>query len=148
MPHHSPARISRRAWSSYAIVSLVLLGLGYHYNIANTWLVARSGAQSSRGQRASGVTDFEEFDWDTTPTYKHLEYSPCYTQEGNYQCARLELPMDYWNGTTNATVRILSSRTLSTHPFMGIQIGAAALAARVLIKDREKENQSCHLGDV
>nr|POE88123.1 putative hydrolase [Quercus suber] len=44
------------------------------------------------------------FDWDTTITSPQLQYSSCY--DDAFQCARLELPMDYWNGTTNATISL------------------------------------------
>ena len=50
--------------------------------------------------------------------------------------------------TYSAEVRILSSRTLSTHPLISSQIGAAAIAARVLIKDSETEKRSYLLKDV
>ena len=35
------------------------------------------------------------------PTLKHLNYTPCYP---GFQCARLELPLDHFNGTTNANI--------------------------------------------
>lgn len=44
-----------------------------------------------------------DFNWNTSPVHHNLEYSPCYTSLGHFSCARLELPLDYWNGTTNET---------------------------------------------
>ncbi|TKX18773.1 hypothetical protein C1H76_9034 [Elsinoe australis] len=36
-------------------------------------------------------------------TRSELEYTPCYD---GLQCARLELPLDYWNGTTDKTISL------------------------------------------
>ncbi|KAF2724020.1 hypothetical protein K431DRAFT_241606, partial [Polychaeton citri CBS 116435] len=41
--------------------------------------------------------------WDKLRTSKNLEYSTCYS---DFQCARLELPMDYWNGTTDEKISL------------------------------------------
>ncbi|KAF4552194.1 Hypothetical protein D9617_11g010430 [Elsinoe fawcettii] len=43
------------------------------------------------------------FTWDGLPTTPELEYVSCY--DGLY-CARLELPLDYWNGTTDKTISL------------------------------------------
>ena len=45
-------------------------------------------------------------------------------------------------------VRILSSRALTMRPLISSHVGAATLAARVLIADNEKEIRSCLLEDV
>lgn len=52
------------------------------------------------------IANTSDFSWLTTPTYKHLKYAPCYPSWGEFQCARLELPLDYWNGTTNETLSL------------------------------------------
>lgn len=48
-----------------------------------------------------------------TQTLKELEYRPCYDI---FQCARLELPMDYWNGTTNKTISLAVIKLPATVP--------------------------------
>ncbi|KAK6003422.1 hypothetical protein QM012_009193 [Aureobasidium pullulans] len=66
------------------------------------------------------------FDWETLKPSTSLQYTPCYEI---YQCARLILPMDYWNGTTNATVTLALVKKPAivpvTHPRYG---GAVVLA--------------------
>lgn len=55
--------------------------------------------------------DTAEFDWDSLQTLPHLSYSPCnYGDLGDFQCARLQLPMDYWNGSTDATISLAVMR--------------------------------------
>ena len=61
------------------------------------------------GSPATGkapTSDTGDFNWLTSPTYDHLKYAPCYPSWGEFQCARLELPLDYWNGTTNETLSL------------------------------------------
>jgi len=75
--------------------------------IINSWYVPTS----------SVVTETSpEFNWHTSPAYTHLEYSPCYLSLGDFQCARLELPLDYWNGTTNATLSLAVIRKPAAVP--------------------------------
>jgi pimeloyl-ACP methyl ester carboxylesterase len=57
-----------------------------------------------------------DFNWHTSPAYGHLQYSPCYSDIGDFQCARLELPLDYWNGTTNATLSLAVIRKPAVVP--------------------------------
>lgn len=52
------------------------------------------------------TSNTSDFNWLTSPTYKHLKYAPCYPSWGEFYCARLELPLDYWNGTTNETLSL------------------------------------------
>ncbi|KAF2226063.1 TAP-like protein-domain-containing protein [Elsinoe ampelina] len=48
-------------------------------------------------------SDANGFSWDKIATTPELEYAPCY--DGMY-CARLKLPLDYWNGTTDKTISL------------------------------------------
>jgi pimeloyl-ACP methyl ester carboxylesterase len=66
--------------------------------------------------RSVAATASSEFNWHTSPAYSHLQYSPCYTSSGDFQCARLELPLDYWNGTTNATLSLAVIRKPAAVP--------------------------------
>lgn len=67
------------------------------------------------------------FYWDTAPTSKSLEYAPCYIDKRDYQCARLAMPMDYWNGTTNATVSLAVIRQPAKVPVTDPRYGGAVL---------------------
>lgn len=58
----------------------------------------------STGEASAAKTS--NFSWLTSPTFKHLKYAPCYPSWGEFYCARLELPLDYWNGTTNETLSL------------------------------------------
>jgi hypothetical protein len=60
------------------------------------------------------------FKWSKVPSKPYLDYVHCY---GGFRCARLELPMDYWNDTTNATVSVAVIKKPAavpvTHPKYG-----------------------------
>ncbi|KAH9832382.1 TAP-like protein [Teratosphaeria destructans] len=64
------------------------------------------------------------FDWDSISSHATLKYTPCYDK---YQCAKLSLPMDYFNGTTDAYISLavirLPAAVSVTHP----QYGGAVL---------------------
>jgi pimeloyl-ACP methyl ester carboxylesterase len=62
--------------------------------------------KASKGTSEASTPHTSDFSWLTAPTYKYLKYAPCYPSWGEFQCARLELPLDYWNGTTNATLSL------------------------------------------
>jgi pimeloyl-ACP methyl ester carboxylesterase len=64
------------------------------------------------------------FDWDTAETKTHLHYTPCYEY---LQCARLELPMDWFNRTTNATISLAVIRQPALVPVTHPQYGGAIL---------------------
>jgi hypothetical protein len=64
------------------------------------------------------------FDWDTIETKTHLGYTPCYK---DLQCARLELPMDWFNQTTNATISLAVIRQPAVVPVTHPQYGGAIL---------------------
>ena len=69
----------------------------------------------------------EAFSWDRLPTKPYLEYQDCYKDEGEYQCARLELPVDYWNGTTDATISLAVIRKPAVVPVTHPKYGGAIL---------------------
>ena len=69
--------------------------------------------QATSEEPAANTSDFS---WLTAPTYKHLQYAPCYPSWGDLQCARLELPLDYWNGTTNETLSLAVIRRPAVVP--------------------------------
>ncbi|KAM0721053.1 hypothetical protein Q7P37_003339 [Cladosporium fusiforme] len=73
---------------------------------------------------ASGQHPHESFDWDDVKASPHLQYTPCY---GDLQCARLELPMDWFNHTTNATISLAVVRQPAVVPVTHPQYGGAVL---------------------
>lgn len=71
----------------------------------------------------------EAFSWDSLKTQPHLEYTDCYTEaeNGPFQCARVEVPMDYWNGTTDAKVSLPVIRKAAKVDVLSNQYGGAVL---------------------
>lgn len=64
------------------------------------------------------------FSWDAAIAHSDLVFSDCH--EG-HQCARLWLPMDYWNGTTDAKVNIAIVRKPAKVPVTHPRYGGAVL---------------------
>jgi len=103
-------------WTTVALLALLLTILYLKYPGKDIWsLTGRHHAASTlertdpvgddRGSPSHASTDFS---WDSVATLPYLSYTPCYTAEaaGGYQCARLELQMDYWNSSTHATISL------------------------------------------
>ncbi|KAI5275952.1 hypothetical protein E4T47_01072 [Aureobasidium subglaciale] len=65
-----------------------------------------------------------DFDWGVLNPSTSLQYSPCYD---GYQCARLSLPLDYWNGTTDATVNLALIKKPAIVPVNHPQYGGAII---------------------
>lgn len=83
-----------------------------------TWL------PSMKGSSDHAITNDKAFSWDALETKPYLDYTDCY---GDFQCARLELPMDYFNGTTNATISLAVIRQPAVVPVTHPQYGGAVL---------------------
>ena len=66
----------------------------------------------------------QDIDWSTIPTLPHLEYKSCYD---NFQCARLELPLDYWNGTTDKTISLAIVKLPAVVPVSDPRYGGPVL---------------------
>lgn len=66
----------------------------------------------ARNQAEVGTPAY--FNWSSISSSPHLEYSKCYG--GGFQCARLELPMDYWNHTTDETISLAIIRKPAAVP--------------------------------
>ncbi|KAK4508110.1 hypothetical protein PRZ48_001848 [Zasmidium cellare] len=66
----------------------------------------------------------KQFSWNTTRALPHLAYEPCFEE---FQCARLELPMDYFNGTTNDTIGLAVIRRPAAVPVTDSRYGGAVL---------------------
>ena len=80
-----------------------------------TWFPLRIDAPNPQDE-----VECTAFKWSSVPSKPYLDYVDCY---GGFKCARLELPMDYWNGTTNATVSVAVVKQPAvvpvTHPKYG-----------------------------
>lgn len=86
----------------------------------NSWFsLTRQLTIDSGPHRAYG-----KFDWRCLETKPYLDYTPCY---GDFQCARLELPMDYWNDTTDATISLAIIKSPAPVPVTHSQYGGAIL---------------------
>ncbi|KAI9684587.1 MAG: hypothetical protein M1822_005675 [Bathelium mastoideum] len=44
-----------------------------------------------------------DFEWSNLPVLNDLQYTPCFE---DLQCARLRLPLDWWNGTTSESISL------------------------------------------
>lgn len=80
------------------------------------WTVLPAGQWRHLNASTSVTANSTEFNWHTSPAHKHLQYEPCYSSLGDFQCARLELPLDYWNGTTNGTLSLAVIRKPAAVP--------------------------------
>ncbi|KAK3069936.1 hypothetical protein LTR53_011348 [Teratosphaeriaceae sp. CCFEE 6253] len=88
------------------------------------WSVDRS-PQATDGERVR-----ETFTWGSLTASPKLAYVPCYEGprfDGPFACARLALPMDYWNGTTNATIGLAVIRKPAAVPVTDKRYGGAIL---------------------
>ncbi|KAL1651313.1 hypothetical protein SLS58_000652 [Diplodia intermedia] len=73
---------------------------------------ARQHAEASKTPR---------FSWDAIPSTKHLAFQPCYR---DFRCTRVQLPLDWWNGTfpdrhVSLAVTMLPAKVPVTDPRYG-----------------------------
>ncbi len=114
-PRQQQHRISRSRWP--LIVAALLLAVWSLRPRQGTWFPLRDSNPSPAVSKS--------FSWDEVRAKPYLDYHDCYDDlsEGGFKCARLELPMDYWNGTTDATVSIAILKSPAavpvTHPKYG-----------------------------
>ncbi|KAK0249180.1 hypothetical protein LTS09_015650 [Friedmanniomyces endolithicus] len=105
-----------------AIVARLQTGSWFLFGVSSTRTTADEGTHGV-------AVDWDTF-WDTLPTRPKLEYTPCFDQTplgGPFQCARLELPMDYWNGTTDATISLAILRSPAVVPVTDPRYGGVIL---------------------
>jgi pimeloyl-ACP methyl ester carboxylesterase len=101
--------------ASLMIIAIVWL---YHANTGSSLDAASSQDVGSPQQTTA------QFDWSGLKTKTHFQYTPCYE---SLQCARLELPMDWFNETTNATISLAVVRQPAAVPVTHPQYGGAIL---------------------
>ena len=75
--------------------------------------------------RSDYPNPFPYFDWDSINAHADLQYTPCFNE--HLQCARLKLPMDWFNETTNATISLAVIRQPAVVPVTHPQYGGAIL---------------------
>ncbi|KAJ8092912.1 hypothetical protein PM082_023546 [Marasmius tenuissimus] len=49
------------------------------------------------GRQENGTKSWSESSWGTLQPSKDLQWVPCYTEQGGFQCTRLEVPLNYSN---------------------------------------------------
>ncbi|KAF2836580.1 hypothetical protein M501DRAFT_248976 [Patellaria atrata CBS 101060] len=101
------------AFSCFLVVSLT------HFipsSVASALFFWRTSS-STYGQKNISNSTANQFDWSTIQPSRYLHFKPCYD---DLQCARLEVPLDYWNGTD---------------PDITVTIAIAKLPARVSVTD-------------
>ncbi|KAK0935492.1 hypothetical protein LTR29_012965 [Friedmanniomyces endolithicus] len=127
-PHQSPRKRSGlvklllAATCAGAIVARLQTGSWFPFDGSSGRVAADEGAFEV-------AVDWNTF-WDTLPTRPKLEYTPCFDRTpfgGPFQCARLELPMDYWNGTTDATISLAIIRSPAVVPVTDPRYGGVIL---------------------
>lgn len=114
-PHRKP-----RPSSPYLVAVLASCLVYYAFTRQGTWFPLRTGTPEPGEEKSLGYHDV----WDSLASKPYLDYQTCYD---DFQCARLELPMDYWNGTTNETVSIAVIKKPARVPVTHPQYGGAVL---------------------
>ncbi|KAK1218209.1 hypothetical protein PQX77_019110 [Marasmius sp. AFHP31] len=74
-------------------------------------------------RQENGTETWNESSWDTLQPSKDLQWVPCYTDQGNFQCARLEVPLDYNNPESDkaaiAIVRLPANVSTDSQDYRG-----------------------------
>ncbi|KEQ66032.1 uncharacterized protein M437DRAFT_41520 [Aureobasidium melanogenum CBS 110374] len=133
----SPEKSGIRGWSSPTVTHLepsvstniprryvfltaaLFLSLLYHWSGGVKHFVPSA---DQHGEEEATLTAV--FDWESLEASTSLKYKPCYEK---YQCARLTLPMDYWNGTTDATITLALIRKPAIVPVTDPKYGGAVI---------------------
>ncbi|KAI7155612.1 hypothetical protein KC349_g6831 [Hortaea werneckii] len=101
-----------------AIICLACAALVFLNPITVKW------RQSGSPQLSLSLNSGSHFSWEKLSSHPQLQYADCYD---GFQCARLEVPMDWWNGTTNATVNLAVMRLPADVPVTDPRYGGAVL---------------------
>ncbi|KAK5693093.1 hypothetical protein LTR97_010569 [Elasticomyces elasticus] len=89
----------------------------------SAWLQGQAPLVSSASDPAARSN---RFDWDDVTPSKHFVWQPCF---GDFQCARLQVPMD-WQGTSteaDKTVEIAVVKVEATVPVTDPKYGGAVV---------------------
>lgn len=115
--HRVPSRTSR--CRRVVATALFIIAALWFINSDLRFLSPLGSHQPPVSQEGSAA-----FDWDELRSNNHLKYTPCY---GDFRCARLELPMDWFNQTTKATISLAVIRLPAVVPITHPQYGGAVL---------------------
>ena len=119
-PHHDSTRGERTSSSRPSWKPLLAAFL-----IAGLVLYARDTYYPGDIPLPSQESNAEHFQWRDLEAKSYLDYVPCMDNE--HQCARLELHMDDWNGTTDAKIGLAVIRKPAVVPITHPQYGGAIL---------------------
>ena len=115
--HHRNGSLTRKRVAATILVVITMLWLA-HSDMA-------SSLHLSVSHDSEPATHLPPtFDWESIETKTDLQYTLCYKR---LQCARLELPMDWFNGTTNATISLAVIRQPAVLPVTHPQYSGAIL---------------------
>jgi hypothetical protein len=117
---HRQKKRSKRAARVIAVVFLIY-ALWILRTSRGTWFPLRIDAPPPGEEEIT----CKPFSWDDIPSKPYLDYVLCYG--GEFECARLELPMDYWNDTTNATVSVAVIKQPAIVPVTDPRYGGVTL---------------------
>lgn len=124
-PRTRPASGTRRPLKlicTAVFVCFAILNLNSH----QAWLPSFFRSQINAGSHSASSQN--EFNWASISASTHLQYAPCYKNSvEEFQCARLTLPMDYWNHTTDATISLAVIRRPAAVPVTDARYGGAVL---------------------
>lgn len=112
-PPYTPGRSRPRRSTWPVFVGFMLLIL---------YLLIPTGTRSP--SYLSNRIQEEPFSWDGITSKSYLDFHDC---NDGFKCARLQLPMDYWNGTTDATVSIAVIKKPAMVPVTHPRYGGAIL---------------------
>lgn len=115
--HRQHGAPTRRRIITTTLVIIIILWLA-HLDVGSS-LYPKSGYDSEPPQHHPPT-----FDWDGIEAKIDLQYTPCYEV---LQCARLELPMDWFNQTSNDTISLAVIRQPAVVPVTHPQYGGAIL---------------------
>lgn len=94
-------------WQGTAVLSLIFLVLWTRGLKPRISAFSGTNIKYEEGRPAAG-----EFDFDKAPSRPYLDYAKCFG--GKFECARLEIQMDHFNGSTNATISLAVIRSPAT----------------------------------
>ncbi|KAJ4382867.1 hypothetical protein N0V86_002092 [Didymella sp. IMI 355093] len=120
---HGDARIApRRASASNRLLTAVFVSLIIVAGLDTIFPNLKHRFIPPPGRPRSGTGDaFESFEWSQIAPKKHLEFHKCFFDK--FECAKLSLPLDYFNSTNG------------TSPDSTISVAITKLPARVPIDD-------------
>ncbi|KAF2773911.1 hypothetical protein EJ03DRAFT_71510 [Teratosphaeria nubilosa] len=130
-PRHGPP-----IWIKIVLLAIIVLSFSRARHGWPSWQRSASSTAPT-DQRAENA----RFDWDSISSHTTLNYTSCYDK---YQCAKLSLPMDYFNGTTDANISLAVIRLPAVVPVTDPESwGTRRLGCRVRSESWEADQGDC-----